>query len=103
MRLLTDEEEEILNLFRHKFSLCSATGQNNVMKHITEWTSSIKKARELGLHDLEELRKGKESFQSMKEQPLYPLMAMPMRQQRRHLMKSQANKMKLIWALLAVK
>ena len=33
---------------------------------ITEWTSSIKKARELRLHDLEELRKGKESFQSMK-------------------------------------
>ena len=66
MRLLTDEEEEILNLFRRKYSLCSATGQNNVMKQITEWTSSIKKARELGLHDLEELRKGKKSFQSMK-------------------------------------
>ena len=36
------------------------------MKQITEWTSSIKKVRELRLQDLEELRKGKESFQSMK-------------------------------------
>ena len=66
MRLLAHEEEEILNLFGHKFSLCSATGQNNETNQITEWTSSIKKARELRLHDLEELRKGKESFQSMK-------------------------------------
>ena len=66
MRNLTDEEEEILILFRQKYSLCSATGQNNVMKQITEWTSSIKKARELRLHDLEELRKGKERLQSMK-------------------------------------
>ena len=66
MRLLTDEEEEILNLFRHKYSLYSATGQNNVMKQIIEWTSSIKKARELRLHDLEELRKRKECFESMK-------------------------------------
>ena len=66
MRILMDEEEEILNLFRHEYSLCSATGQHNVMKQITEWRSSIKKAPELRLHDLEELRKGKKSFQSMK-------------------------------------